>query len=401
MAGKLLRADDFSDPTHGLFPDHQSGVIRQLVAGKTAEIPWEWQYDAGSLLVKVHGPYPDNNTRMIFGARPTSADKIAEDDFAIEVKAEATQSAPQAVYGIEFATDDDTTRFTVVPETGSYGLYSYNERRYLSQARSSSVLHGQPNVLRMEFHSDLVRLLANGKEIESGSYPSFKARSGVARLTAYMDSAPADQEVDVRFTDFKVMALDAPASSASPRPYPTSRPVTPTPAPPPALVTPVPGATPRPTVVAAPLPLTFEDARSGVRLSYPQNWRRMDNPPNGLVAFTSPDQNLVEIFTLPMPGVTPDQLDEVTLKMLQTVFPGVKIISVVPTVLGTSRAQQTVFSGTFGGRNMVGWAVNTIKSGRGYLFFYVAQPSLAADDTPTAAAMLKTFVIDSPKQPVL
>lgn len=60
----------------------------------------------------------------------------------------------------------------------------------------------------MEVRGNTMRVFINGVEAERAQHEGLARRGGVLRLGVSMYGPPDDGDVEVRFTDFKVYALD-------------------------------------------------------------------------------------------------------------------------------------------------------------------------------------------------
>lgn len=202
-----LRKDDFSDPKGGLFADNQQGRFN---AG-AGFINWDYGYTGGALVGRVRGPYPPGDARFL-GPRVEASDRIS-DDFAVEAKAVASKSSSEARYGIYYQVEATTYSFTVGGD-GRYALH-YNlvgaptppGNTYRS-GRTSQLSRGQASDrLRIEVRGDTIRCYVNGTEIDSAQDEGFARRPASVGLFIAMGAQPAEDEVEVHFTDFKLYAL--------------------------------------------------------------------------------------------------------------------------------------------------------------------------------------------------
>jgi hypothetical protein len=171
------------------------------------------------LFGRVKGPYPDNPGRVSFGNQAEAADKVLS-DFAVEVRAQATESTLQARYGIVFflanrdpARGDiynDAYSFNITPGFQSYNIFGGRENRVLAQARTTALNRPEDqNLLRMEVRADTMEVSINGRLVDRVQHGGLARRGGTIRLAFLMGWPPGDGDVEVRFTDFKVLSWES------------------------------------------------------------------------------------------------------------------------------------------------------------------------------------------------
>lgn len=205
---KLLRADDFSDPARGLFLDRQQGTSRTTFSsGATYQYNWEYGYQDGSLVARVRGPYPTNPDGAWVGVWAPAADKVWE-DFAVEVKARATRSAAASGYTIIYlAPPDHRYEYQVRAGDAVYSIWSAEDNRTLAIGRTGAANRGsEENHLRLEVRGDTMTIFLNGQLIDRAQHSGLAARDGALVLASNLRGLDPDVDLEVRFTDFKVLA---------------------------------------------------------------------------------------------------------------------------------------------------------------------------------------------------
>lgn len=196
-------ADDFSNPANGLFLDGQRGTA--TLPGDRASAQWEYSYQNGGLLAHVAAPSLPLNGRVI-GGEARAANRLSG-DFAFEVKAKATKSASQAVYGLRLYPGSRDFGFGVWPGQKSYQLWEIFQPALIA-ARSSSITTGEgDNVLRMEVRGNGIRLFINGQPVDDRQDDAFVTRPASVGLFFDTTASPGDNPVEIRYTDFKVFSL--------------------------------------------------------------------------------------------------------------------------------------------------------------------------------------------------
>ena len=200
--GRVLFADDFSNPAAGLFPIHGQDVAS--LPGDHATAQWEYNYQDGALIGDVGAPSLPLNGRLI-GGSARSPQRVMG-DFAVEVTGQAVRNAAAAVYGLRFFGGREFG-FGLLPGKSTYELWEIF-RPPLVQGQSAAIAApDQPNFLRMEVRGNAVRLLANGQAMDSVQDDGFGTRPVSVGVFFDTSASPGEDTVEIRFTDFKVYSL--------------------------------------------------------------------------------------------------------------------------------------------------------------------------------------------------
>ncbi len=208
----LLGSDDFADPAKGLFQNNQQGTARIGLPGGGGPHAYQWEYGYldRSLVARIKGPYPPNQEQALLSWNAPALEKLSG-DFAAEVRARATKSAAQARYGLSYTPSaGDMYVFSVAPEVGSFGVVfnQQQQRHALVQARTGALKRGdEENLLRMEIRGATMQVVINGRQVDSVGDEGLGRRGGTLNLNFSMQGPPADGEVEVRFTEFKLFSL--------------------------------------------------------------------------------------------------------------------------------------------------------------------------------------------------
>ena len=149
-----------------------------------------------------------NPDSAYFGFGATASDKIFG-DFAAEVGVQVSKSSGQTQFSLSYLpVTNEVYSFTVSP-VGNYGLHWSKEQRSLISGRSSAFNPtSEDNVIRLELRGDIVTLYANGRKLDSFQQQDLARRGGSLSLGWNMFGPPSDGDVEVRFTDFRVYALE-------------------------------------------------------------------------------------------------------------------------------------------------------------------------------------------------
>ena len=104
--------------------------------------------------------------------------------------------------------DADAYRFFVDPGVGRYGIWWEKEKRLLVSGRTRALKSASgKNLLRVEVRGDTMQVFINGEEIDRVQHDGLARRGGEIRLYFGMVGPPAEDEVEFRFTDFKLYSL--------------------------------------------------------------------------------------------------------------------------------------------------------------------------------------------------
>jgi|SRR5581483_2203803 len=200
---RLLYADDFSNPLTGLFLDHQVGLA--TLPSDRASASWDYSYQDGALVAHVGPPSLLLNGRLI-GSSARAANRLTG-DFAFEVRARATKSAGQTMFGLRYFPGTREFGFGIAPETRGYRFYELFQPPMVS-ARSDAIVSGdQENMLRLEVRGSSLRLFVNGQRIDDLKDEAFGARPASVGVFFDVSGPPDDGQAEVRYNDFKVYSL--------------------------------------------------------------------------------------------------------------------------------------------------------------------------------------------------
>jgi hypothetical protein len=209
----MLPSDNFKDPAKGLFQDKQNGANRvQLSSGGTHQYLWDYGYANSALVAHVVGPYPKSGYDGSYGYSPDCREKVPG-PFAVEVRAKATKSSMQAAYGLgvsDATNDGGAFRALVYPGSNSFAIYHLDKAwTIIAQGRDSAIQSGPTeNAIRVELRAGSLSLKVNGREIAKVRHPEVRTTSTSLRLEFRMYGQPDDGDVEIRFSDFKVLALE-------------------------------------------------------------------------------------------------------------------------------------------------------------------------------------------------
>jgi hypothetical protein len=205
-----MSGDDFSDPARGLFLDNRNGTgnYQSPPTGITIDYRWEYLYDNKGLVARLGTSFREGWGSWFFWSAD-AAGKMFERDFAVEARVRASKSAAQAFYGLRYVFNaDDYYTAMVVPGTGTYVLRWSKGTNNLAGDVNPAIQRGsEANTLRMEVHSDSLRLFINGREVDRVQSDGLSRRPGTLGILWGMTDPPSEGEVEVRFSDFNVYAL--------------------------------------------------------------------------------------------------------------------------------------------------------------------------------------------------
>ena len=209
-AGRLLFADDFSDPSRGVFRNNLEGIGRITGDGSAPlDFQGNYSYHRGALVGRLVGDHPGGE-RTVFGRMLLANERVLE-DFAVEVRARITTSPNVTRFGIQFlAAQGEFFTFTIHP-----GLTAFNISRTLNQqaqavtsGRTTAMRPpGEDNLLRVEVRGDTARIFVNGQEAGLTRHESLAKRGGQVGLNMAAAGQLANRASEVEFRDFKVFAL--------------------------------------------------------------------------------------------------------------------------------------------------------------------------------------------------
>jgi hypothetical protein len=127
------------------------------------------------------------------------------DNFAAEVRAQATRALYQARYCLRYQiASGDFYEFMVRPGTQTYQFWSSRIR--LVESKPSSVIKplGAASLLRIEVVGDTLRGFVNGEQVGQKQIEGLDRRGGLVGLAVQLADPPGGGDVEVRFTDFRV-----------------------------------------------------------------------------------------------------------------------------------------------------------------------------------------------------
>ncbi|HVA23802.1 MAG TPA: hypothetical protein VMW62_05360 [Chloroflexota bacterium] len=202
-SGRLLYADDFSNPAKGLFLDHQKG--KASLPADRASAAWDYAYQGGELVAHVGPPSLPLAGRVIGGS--ARALNRVTGDFAFEVRARATRSPANAVYGLRYFPGSREFGFGIRPGQKSYQFWEIFRPPLLAAQTTAIAPDESDNVLRLEVHGNTLRLFANGQMLDSVQDDAFTARPASVGLFFDTAAAPTGESVEMRYSDFKVYSL--------------------------------------------------------------------------------------------------------------------------------------------------------------------------------------------------
>jgi hypothetical protein len=202
-AGRLLYADDFSNPAKGLFLDRQRGTASLPADHDSAQ--WDYAYQDGELVAHVSAPSAPLSGRVIGGS--AKALNRVTGDFAFEVRAKATKAAANAIYGLRYFPGDREFAFGIQAGQKTYQFWEIFRPPLLAAQSAAVAPEGADNVLRMEVRGSVVRLFANGQMLDSLRDDAFAVRPASVGLFFDSSAAPAGDTVELRYAGFKVYSL--------------------------------------------------------------------------------------------------------------------------------------------------------------------------------------------------
>jgi hypothetical protein len=206
----VLRADDFSDPARGLFPNDQRGVGRVIAEGGTQfEYRWSFTYRDGALVGRLTGAPPEG-VRSPFGRALMAVDKLF-DDFAVEVRGTIASSSEQTRFGVRYLpTASLSISFMLLPGATRYVVtHGLNQQlQTLSSGRSLALQPpDQDNLLRVEIRGDTARMFVNGQETARVQHEALARRGGLIGLIVVTVPPLENKAAEVRFRDFTELSL--------------------------------------------------------------------------------------------------------------------------------------------------------------------------------------------------
>ena len=128
-------------------------------------------------------------------------------DFAFEVRAKATRSPMNAVYGLRYFPGSREFGFGVQPGQKSYQFWEIFRPPLLAAQSAAIAPDDSENVLRIEVRGSVARLFANGQMLDSLQDEAFGVRPASVGLFFDSSAAPAGDAVEMRYADFRVYSL--------------------------------------------------------------------------------------------------------------------------------------------------------------------------------------------------
>ncbi|MBD2680591.1 MULTISPECIES: serine/threonine-protein kinase [Nostoc] len=148
--------------------------------------------------------------------------------------------------------------------------------------------------------------------------------------------------------------------------------------------------------------LMYQDSSYGIKIQYPETWKIQETPnliTKELVTFLSPQQtekdNFRELLTISVENFsgTLQESQDLFIKGVKTTLSDATIVNISETSLAKKRANQLIFIGKDGKKNLKNLQVWTLKGNQAYIITY----SAAIDDydrfLPTAEKMIESFEI--------
>jgi hypothetical protein len=201
--GQLLYADEFTNPAKGLFLERQSGT--SSLPADRASAQWDYAYQNGELVAHVGPPSLPLAGRLIGGSarglNPLTG------DFAFEVRARATRAPGSAVYGLRYFPGGRDFGFGIEPSGKRYKLWEVFRPPLLAAQSDAIASDDAENVLRLEVRGSALRLLVNGRAVDSLRDQAFGARPAAVGLFFDSTAPPGGDSVEVRYRDFRVYSL--------------------------------------------------------------------------------------------------------------------------------------------------------------------------------------------------
>lgn len=158
---------------------------------------------------------------------------------------------------------------------------------------------------------------------------------------------------------------------------------------------PNPTATPTPT-------LTYENSAYGVKINYPQDWKKREGDRKGIVVeFIRPAESAsdnrrescgIKVKDVPS-SMTLDDYALIETQNIGLVSRDYNIIDFSPTTLAGNPAQKIVFTAKLGSYDLKGLHVYTIKNNKIYIVGYMGQSDRYSDFIGIVQQMIDSFEI--------
>jgi hypothetical protein len=208
--GRLLFADDFSDPSRGIFPNNLQGIGRITGDGSAPpDFQGNYAYQGGAMVGKLIGDHPGGD-RAVFG-RMLLANERLVGDFAVEVRGRVTSSPNATRFGFQYQpTQGEFFTFTVFPGTTGYNisLTGNQTAQSLATGRTPAMRPpGEDNLLRIEIQGDTARMYVNRQEVGRAQHQVLGRRDGQISLNMAANGQLANRTAEVEFRDFKAFSL--------------------------------------------------------------------------------------------------------------------------------------------------------------------------------------------------
>jgi len=149
--------------------------------------------------------------------------------------------------------------------------------------------------------------------------------------------------------------------------------------------------------------LIYQDYNYGIKIQYPETWKIQETPNlinKNLVTFLSPtetqEDNFRELLTISVENFsgTLQESQDLFINAVKTTLSDATIVSISETSLAKTRANQLIFMGKDGNKNLKNLQIWTLKGNQAYIITY----SAAIDDydrfLPTAEKMIESFEIN-------
>ncbi|WP_445632437.1 non-specific serine/threonine protein kinase [Nostoc sp. DSM 114161] len=148
--------------------------------------------------------------------------------------------------------------------------------------------------------------------------------------------------------------------------------------------------------------LIYQDSSYGIKIQYPETWKIQETPnliTKGLVTFLSPKEtekdNFQEFFTITIENFsgTLQESQDLFINEIKATLSDATIVNTSERTLAKKRANQLIFMGKNGNKNLKNLQIWTLKGNQAYIITY----SAALDDydrfLPTAEKMIESFEI--------
>ncbi|RCJ19916.1 serine/threonine protein kinase [Nostoc sp. ATCC 43529] len=149
--------------------------------------------------------------------------------------------------------------------------------------------------------------------------------------------------------------------------------------------------------------LTYQDSSYGIKIQYPESWKIQETPnliTKKLVTFLSPKQtdtdDFQEFITITIENFsgTLKESQDLFIKEVQATLSDATIVNKSETTLAKKRANQLIFVGKDGNKNLKSLQIWTLKGNQAYVVTYLAAINDYDRFLPTAEKMIESFEIN-------